>query len=138
MRKWQKTSHSMSRKCERVIRSPMMQSDGKNGLNRKAWCEMVRYIDADALGIGKAKREAFNDPTYADGWNSAIEIIQNAPTIEARPVVRGGWEDRYTPNGKYVSWDGFYCSVCGKQATKSNFCPNCGADMRGTKDDARS
>lgn len=40
---------------------------------------MAEYIDREALGIGKAKREAFNVPEYADGWNAAIEIIQNGP-----------------------------------------------------------
>lgn len=42
----------------------------------------MRLINADALGIGKAKREAFTVPEYADGWNSAIEIIDKAPTID--------------------------------------------------------
>ena len=42
----------------------------------------MRLIDADALGIGKAKREAFTYPEYADGWNAAIDIIDAAPTIE--------------------------------------------------------
>lgn len=42
----------------------------------------MRLIDADALGIGKAKREAFTVPEYADGWNSAIEIIDKSPTID--------------------------------------------------------
>lgn len=49
---------------------------------------MSRPIDAEALGINKAKREIFNDPKYADGWNSAIEVINNAPTVDAVPVVR--------------------------------------------------
>lgn len=48
----------------------------------------ARLIDAEALGINKAKREIFNDPKYADGWNSAIEVINNAPTVDAVPVVR--------------------------------------------------
>lgn len=38
----------------------------------------MRPIDADALGIGKAKREAFTVPEYADGWNAAIDIIDAA------------------------------------------------------------
>jgi hypothetical protein len=49
---------------------------------------MSRYIDADALGIGKADRNAFTVPEYADGWNSAIEIIENAPTADVVEVVR--------------------------------------------------
>lgn len=50
----------------------------------------MRLIDADALGIGNAKRQVFEKPEYADGWNAAIEIIENAPTIDAVPVVRCG------------------------------------------------
>lgn len=46
---------------------------------------MTRYIDADALGIGKANRDVFEHPKYADGWNSAIEIINNAPTADVAP-----------------------------------------------------
>lgn len=49
---------------------------------------MSRYIDADALGIGKADRNVFKIPEYADGWNSAIEIIANAPTADVVDVVR--------------------------------------------------
>ena len=48
----------------------------------------MRLINADALGIGKAKREAFTVPEYADGWNSAKKIIDTAPTVDAVPVVR--------------------------------------------------
>jgi len=29
--------------------------------------------------------------------------------------------------------EGFYCSRCGKMGYKTDFCPNCGADMRGEK-----
>ena len=47
-----------------------------------------RYIDADALGIGRADRNAFTVPEYADGWNSAIEIIENAPIVDVVEVVR--------------------------------------------------
>lgn len=48
----------------------------------------------------------------------------------------GRWEEQYKPNGNYISWDGYYCSACGKQAAKSNYCPNCGADMRERKEEA--
>lgn len=46
----------------------------------------MRLIDADALGIGEAKREAFTVPEYADGWNSAIRILDAATTVAAVPV----------------------------------------------------
>lgn len=56
---------------------------------------MARLIDADALGIGKARREVFDKPEYADGWNAVIEIIDNAPTVDAEPVVRCGQCNRF-------------------------------------------
>ena len=43
-------------------------------------------ISRSALGIGKAKRECFEDPKYADGWNSAVEIVENAPAVDAVDV----------------------------------------------------
>lgn len=48
----------------------------------------MRLIDADALGIGNANKGVFDKPSYADGWNSAIAIIEDAPTIDAVEVVR--------------------------------------------------
>lgn len=41
------------------------------------------FIDRSALGIGKANPLAFDKPDYAHGWNCAIEIIQNAPSVLA-------------------------------------------------------
>lgn len=49
---------------------------------------MSRYIDVDKLGIGRADPKIFNNPEYANGWNSAIEIIEKAPTADVVEVVR--------------------------------------------------
>ena len=48
----------------------------------------MRLIDADALGICKANRNVFDKPEYADGWNSAVAIVEDAPTVDAVEVVR--------------------------------------------------
>ena len=54
------------------------------------------------------------------------------PAADVRPAVRGEWGYRWKIHG-----DGrrptelFPCSVCGFENTSAtNFCPNCGADMR--------
>ena len=88
----------------------------------------MRLIDADALFPYGAV------PYIADdGFETADKIygiIKNAPTIEARPVVRGEWIDGFFK-------DTVECSVCFEKGvckcyeTRHNFCPNCGADMRG-------
>lgn len=46
----------------------------------------MRLVDADALGIGRCKEGAFEIRWYALGWNSAIDIIENAPTVDAIPI----------------------------------------------------
>lgn len=48
----------------------------------------MRPIDADALRIRLANETIFKEREYVHGWNSAIKIIENAPTIDAVPVVR--------------------------------------------------
>ena len=39
---------------------------------------MSRYINIDSLGIGKANPDVFENKAYADGWNSAIDIIEKS------------------------------------------------------------
>ena len=95
---------------------------------------MSRYIDADALGIGRANRDVFDNKAYADGWNSAIDIIVFAPTADVQEVRHGHWEFRI--DGTY-SRTRCYCTVCkqpsGIGGIRKNqlkpYCPNCGAIM---------
>lgn len=66
-----------------------------------------------------------------------VEHIKNAPAADVVEVVHGEWiithdfDDCYEamrPLGRVVR-----CSVCGYPTghVKTNFCPECGADMRG-------
>lgn len=53
--------------------------------------------------------------------------IWTALAADVRPVVRGRW--RWVGQDQWN--DCYECSQCGKMNTdNSNFCPNCGADMR--------
>lgn len=62
------------------------------------------------------------------------DILNNQPTIEAVPVVHGEWIAVTHSRG------GHECSNCHTYAPSyvsgrenlSNFCPNCGADMKGS------
>ncbi len=97
----------------------------------------MRPIDADALGIGKAKRDAFVNPAYADGWNSAIDVINAAETLDVVPVVHSRWipadldKDYVTcENCKRLKLDGRMAWNKEMQAEWGmNWCPNCGAKM---------
>ncbi len=94
---------------------------------------MAEYIDRDAL-LAEAKR--ISGPMTGDGWDNwgVYALINRQPAADVRPVVRGKWVLEYEPNGKPYC---FHCSVCDGDfhyigiTTKYDFCPNCGADMRG-------
>lgn len=86
----------------------------------------MRLIDADAL-------LEFAENRY---WKTLIpgDII-NAPTVDAKPVVHGRWihtviEDDW--GGTFHKWTCTNCDFStGHNPNGTNYCPNCGADMRG-------
>lgn len=87
----------------------------------------MRPIDADALYID------YLYPTTTTGTTCHAYVsqiqINSAPTIEPQRM-RGRWVDKNNMEG---AWN--YCSICGEQAIDLyDFCPNCGADMRGEQE----
>lgn len=92
---------------------------------REAEKVVVRYVD---------------NPFAVDEAKVAIKRI---PTIDAVPVKHSFWESYETSAYGGYDEDGvrwlkrrfFCCERCRKgSAIKSNFCPNCGADMGERKD----
>ena len=75
---------------------------------------MSRYIDADLL------QEDFK----ADHGGKRSLMIDTQPTADVRENVRGEWIQMFGKN---------LCSRCGHKIdiVPTNYCPNCGADMRG-------
>lgn len=49
---------------------------------------MKDFIERETLGIGKCNPDVFENKGYAEGWNSAVEIIMNAPAADVVEVVR--------------------------------------------------
>lgn len=101
----------------------------------------MRLIDADAL-IERLKAWDTNDATDKALYNFALNRVLEAPTIEPERK-RGKW---YKPVGMMPpEYAGVYrCSKCDEIALRdwkhfkqvlSNFCPNCGADMRGEQNE---
>ena len=102
----------------------------------------MRLIDADALNYVRV-RIAHEDGTIG-GYNAVVPSseIKNAPTIDAEPVRHGKWIIRDNPG---TGWYRVTCSECGEDVTANapcigffpnakvtwDYCPNCGADMRG-------
>lgn len=89
---------------------------------------MTRLIDADALkyNIKHAKGLYFDEELV-------FKIIDQAPRVVR---MKGEWVSP-TKNTDFSNRDLFSdCSICGHtQMDETNFCPNCGADMRGGKND---
>ena len=99
---------------------------------------MSRYIDADKmksellLGIATSKTllppSIYNDTARA--VRAFIKLLDEFETTDVRENVKGEWIDCLEDDIVDVQ----ICSVCGYKEyviDKPNFCPNCGADMRG-------
>ena len=97
---------------------------------------MARYIDADALmrelGINDMRCDKCGWGQYGyckrgGDFTDACLAIENAPTVDVVERKKGKWiEDlEYLPIT-------YICPFCGHKiyGDDTNFCPNCGADMR--------
>ena len=73
-----------------------------------------------------------------------IRRIKDIPAADVRPVVRGKWEQKevFEAKGHVDELQSAFCPVCQRYHTtpysyyftQYNYCPNCGADMRGEQD----
>ena len=100
---------------------------------------MTKYISLEAA----INEFDFQSSYYDAEWGAkrfatedVQEILQSIPTADVRPVIRAHWIDMKPTDvetGLPISIKGpdFRCSNCGATEFPSNFCPNCGADMRG-------
>ena len=68
-----------------------------------------------------------------------IELAEDAPAVDAEPVRHGRWTIRIDE----YDFEFMVCSECGSEFydgendtvdTLHNYCPNCGAKMRGADD----
>lgn len=87
---------------------------------------MPRLIDADAFEVVTAQGVSMD---FADGMQYVLEMLDNAPTIEAEPVRHGRFVDGECEN---CGWFGDCVDV-----PFYNYCPKCGAKMDGAEPDDR-
>lgn len=105
----------------------------------------MRPIDADALMVEVQKGTIISDDLYGIGIMAGVDSfakkLEAAPTLtldDLRP--KGRWADKQNEN--------VWCSVCRCHPLKDmdkdsvyywkyepDFCPSCGADMRGGGED---
>ena len=69
------------------------------------------------------------EPSYTDPLNVLTEVRDRLKALpSAQPERKKGW---WIPNSPFTG----NCSECGGNGNlKDNYCPSCGADMRGEQD----
>ena len=86
---------------------------------------MSRYIDADAL----AYQLLTIDRQFESMSDWCLQVLDAQPTVDVVEVKHGEW----VLNHPSQLWE---CTNCYEREIRTtNFCPNCGADMRGKDDD---
>ena len=89
---------------------------------------VIVHTEYERTAIGMddyIKREALRDALYdADAITmNGVKILNQFPSSDVEPVKHGRWKRCGKNLGE--------CSECGEVVViKSNYCPNCGADMR--------
>ena len=89
-------------------------------IEREAAIKRFNFAVLDCLGM---------EPTIRAG--DIIKALESIPAADVREVKRGKWVYNEAPvlGNPYGS---YRCTACSQaQDHKSNFCPACGADMRG-------
>ena len=102
----------------------------------------------------EALKKALKEYKYCGFYDKVIEIIDNAPTVDIKDEIAGAYNEGYMcgsreaekarPQGEWIEVDikstpyGGYtcnrkCNKCGyfTREYRLNFCPNCGAKMKG-------
>ena len=90
----------------------------------------MRMIDADSLKERMLAETPEHEKGVVDLFLEAVAaMIDEQPTIEDRKT--GKWIDEtFEPWG--LVYHPYKCNQCGEHSeADSNFCPNCGADMKG-------
>lgn len=79
--------------------------------------------------------EEDNDMETAEAFEDCVCALQDAPAVDAAPVVHGRWISYL--DGEHLMPERYYkCSVCSDRGYRfrRNYCPNCGAKMDGGND----
>lgn len=98
---------------------------------------MAEYIDKQKLIDILEARADMAIPDYKPVLLNIAKFVQLLPAAEVEPVRHGYWIDCVDD----YACDYIRCSACGAEyaswldeCTHTNFCPECGADMRGGAD----
>ena len=103
---------------------------------------MSDLIDRQAAIDAIVSVDEYNNTLVALKLGDAIREVRKLPSADVQPVRHGHWVNIGTLNlMTNETRRARQCSLCKSSYTENtvdhipNFCPNCGADMRGAKGD---
>lgn len=99
----------------------------------------MRYIDADkfakqAYEVAYPIVHDINSHERGLTLMGIAQLLDEQPTADVRENVMGRWLHKKITDDYHVTGQ---CSNCHERRRIDNFCPNCGADMRGKQHDMR-
>lgn len=90
----------------------------------------MRYIDADLIEYEPMCR-AMGNGMYEDCETAYKDQIDDIPTADVRKNVKGEWLSGDCMGASCSKCDEYFSFRTFNEVHSFNFCPNCGADMRG-------
>lgn len=105
---------------------------------------MADYIKRDdALGNITLWAEGACIPTHSErgeAIDECLSLIRSCPPADVVERRKGRWK-LYPYKAGILNMSGWQCSACGGitpvDVSRYKFCPNCGADLRGEKNEKR-
>ena len=91
--------------------------------------QIIEYANGEITGaFAYPQGQTVEDEkAYREKWELVRYVLLSAPTIEAEPVKQGRWISK---NG-WIECSNCHSEPPNESNIESDYCPNCGADMRG-------
>lgn len=100
---------------------------------RKRFCESCDRRKGMKNGKMRVIYKIGEAPCRACWIDDARALIEDFPAADVEKRAKGAWVERYTVTTDNEAIGYYSCSKCEfRSGWIYNFCPRCGADMRGT------